>query len=184
MNNALHSCLSPRQPPSLLAGYFEAYREQLLRYLGSKLASPEQAEDLLQQTFLRLLERNDAGDIQNPKAYLLTIARHVLADYYRRQMARLDKASVCFEDSEFPDERESPQQHNVTDEYLDHLAEAIEGLSPSVQRAFVLSRVFGYTHKEVAGYLGLSSRTVEKHVAKGLALCFTHMRAAGHLDAG
>ena len=184
MNSVPVSAVSGNRADTPLTDYFRAYRADVLFFLRSKLASPEQADDLLQQTFLRLLERNPSTEIENPKAYLITIARHVLADYYRQLAIRFPQGTVDFEDVELEDESHSPFADSVSEEYLDNLADAIANLSLPVQRAFVLSRVYGYTYREVADFLGLSPRTVEKHVAKGLAFCFSSMQEARQLAAG
>ena len=60
----------------------------------------------------------------------------------------------------------------VNDQDLAHLASVLQTLSQSVRRAFLLSRVYGYTYAEIGQILSLSPRTVEKHVAKALGVCY------------
>lgn len=158
-----------------LADHFETYRGEILGFLNSRVSNLEQAEDLLQQTFLRVLQRANWAAVNNPRAYLKTTARHVLADYYRSRNARNHNAFVEFDDGRHVDETWSPGRSADSDDELRQLAAAIETLSGPVQKAFVLSRVYGHTYAEIGQLMGLSPRTVEKHVAKGLATCFRYM---------
>ncbi len=162
-----------------VAAHFADYRRDILGFLRSRVRNPEQAEDLLQQVFLRLMQRSDWSEIQNPEAYLRTTARHVLADFYRSQGARDQGIVLEFQEFRHADETWSPDNSLQSGEFFDRLASVLESLSPKVQKAFVLSRVYGYTYSEIGRALSISPRTVEKHVAKGLARCFERLSAAG-----
>lgn len=159
-----------------LADLFGRYQSDVLAFLRNRVATPEQAEDLLQQVFLRMLERADLASLENERAYLFTVARRVLADFYRYQESRRSNASREFVEEDYCDERWAPDRAGRSTEQLQQLAQAVESLSLSLQQSFVLSRVYGYTHREVGEQLGLSPRTVEKHVAIGLATCYRYMR--------
>jgi RNA polymerase sigma-70 factor (ECF subfamily) len=161
-----------------IALHFEAHRDELLRFLRSRLSSPEQADDLLQQTFLRLLQRADRLVIENPRAYLKMTARHVLADFYRQQKVHDGNAEVGFEEDQHFDDRWSPSRLLQSHDELEQLAATLKSLSASVRNSFILSRFYGYTYTEIGKMLGLSPRTVEKHVAKGLAKCFEQLDKA------
>ena len=150
----------------ITARHFAAYREDILRFLRSRVNSHHHAEDLLQQVFLRLVQRADWSQIQNPEGYMYTTARHVLSDFYRQRGARDHGVVVDFNEFEHKDETWSPARSMRSEDFLKRLAGVLESLSPQVRKAFVLSKIYGYT---------ISPRTVEKHVAKGLARCFEDM---------
>lgn len=158
-----------------VAEHFETYRQDILSFLRSRVATPEQADDLLQQTFLRVLQRTNWAEVEHPKSYLKTTARHVLADFYRQRNARHGDAVVEFEEDQHSDDTYSPGRLLQSHDYMRLLADALQSLSPQVQKAFILSRVYGHTYAEVGRALSISPRTVEKHVAKGLATCFEHV---------
>ncbi len=155
-----------------IARYFEAYGQEILGFLRRRVSSPEQADDLLQQVFLRLMGRSDWNQVRNPKAYLRATARHVLADFYRTQNVR-DKGVVLeYQESGQADETWQPDKPPLSQEFVNRLAAALESLSPKVQRAFVLSRIYGYTYIQIGEILSISPRTVEKHIAKAAANCY------------
>ena len=162
-----------------IAEHFRVYRKDLLGFLRSRVSGPEQAEDLLQQVFLRVMQRSDWGAIRNPEAYLRTTARHVLADFYRSQSARDQGVVLEYQEFRDADETWSPGDSMRTREFMNELAGVLESLSPNVREALVLSRVYGYTYAEIGRTLSISPRTVEKNVAKGLAWCFEHLAFEG-----
>ena len=155
-----------------LARHFESYRQDTLAFLSSRVGSADLADDLLQQTFLRLLQRADWARVENPKAYIKTTARNVLADYFKLQSVRFSAADIEFSEERHSDETWGPGRLLQSHQKLELLVGSLRTLSTSVRRAFVLVRFFGYTHAEAGEMLGLSPRTVQKHVAKGLATCF------------
>lgn len=159
--------------------HFEAYRQDVLGFLRSRVSGPEHAEDLLQQVFLRLMQRSDGSEIRKPEAYLRTTARHVLADFYRSQNARDQGIVLEYHEFQDVDEAWSPDDSLRSREFLDRLAAVLNALSPKVRQAFVLSRVYGHTYAEIGRTLSISPRTVEKHVAKGLARCFERLTDEG-----
>ena len=171
--------------PDEIAEYFEAYGQDIRGFLRRRVNSPEQADDLLQQVFLRLMGRADWKEVRNPEAYLRATARHVLADFYRTQNSR-DKGVVLeYQESWHADETWQPDKSLLSHELVNRLAAVLESLSPKVQRAFVLSRVYGHTYKQIGEILSISPRTVEKHVAKAVARCVeSELNASDSSEAG
>ena len=162
-----------------VAEHFRDHHRDILGFLRSRVRMPEQAEDLLQQVFVKVMQRSDWSEIRNPEAYLRTTARHVLADFYRSQNARDQGIVLEYQEFRHADETWSPGSSLRSREFFDRLAAMLESLSPQVRKAFVLSRVYGYTYAEIGQALSISPRTVEKHVAKGLAWCFKYLSATG-----
>lgn len=156
-----------------LGRLFATHGDEVRTYIRSRVGSPELADDLLQQTFLRLLQRANWATVENPKAYLKTAARNVLADYYKLKSVSFSAAGVQYSEQLDTDETWGPARLLQSHQEIECLTAALEALSLTVRRAFVLCRFFGHTHAEAGEMLGLSPRTVEKHVAKGLAACFT-----------
>ena len=63
---------------SMLAGWQQRWNRSLLQFLGRRVRSAVDIEDLAQETYLRLLRARDLGEVRNPQAYLLRVASHVL----------------------------------------------------------------------------------------------------------
>ena len=105
----------------------------------------------------------------------------MLADFYRHQSARDQGLVLDFKDFQQADDRWSPDRSQQSRDFLNGLAAVLESLSPQVRKSLVLSRVYGYTYAEIGEALSISPRTVEKHVAKGLARCFEALDATSDL---
>src|ERR1700722_2451060 len=69
----------PNSP--MLAGWQQRWNRSLLRFLGRRVRSAVDIEDLAQETYLRLLRARDLGEVRNPQAYLLRVASHVLVEW-------------------------------------------------------------------------------------------------------
>jgi RNA polymerase sigma-70 factor (ECF subfamily) len=158
------------------AAHYAEHSSSVRAYLGARVSSKELAEDLLQQTFLRLVQRANRASIENPWAYIRATASHVLADHYRSSQARQAGKFVEFSEEQHEGRDATPGRWLQTQEQMGQLERALGTLSKQVRRSFILSRVNGHTYAEIGEILSISPRTVEKHVAKGLATCFRHLQ--------
>src|SRR6266481_2957373 len=70
---------------TLLLGWRKRWNRNLLRFIGRRVRTNVDIEDLAQETYLRLLRARDLGDVRNPQAYLLKVASHVVSEWRDRQ---------------------------------------------------------------------------------------------------
>ena len=160
---------------AFVANLFRQYGKDVRSFLAQRLARTEDVEDLTQETFLRAQRNTDWNKVKNYRAYLIQTARNLFLDRLRgeqrnvvdfgREIAATDLAS---------DERTPEQAAMYQDEYS-HLCHAIDRLTPKVRKAIVLHKFFNLSFTEVGRAMGISPRTVEKHIAKGVAECLRHM---------
>lgn len=148
--------------------FFRRHRTWLLALL--KLRSPRDAEDLLQETFLRAATQDLSG-IRHPRAWLATIALNVVREQHRRRAVRTP-ASEAEGAEAFTD---TQPVAGTQDEAL-LLKQIILSLPPKLAEAFVLSRFEGLTHEEIARRCGVSKRTVEWRIGKALATCAARLK--------
>src|SRR5215472_15810186 len=69
----------------LLKEWRRNWNRSLLHFLGRRVRTAVDIEDLAQETYLRLLRARDLGEVQNPQAYLLKVASHVISEWHARQ---------------------------------------------------------------------------------------------------
>jgi len=147
---------------------FEAlYREQaprLQRRLRAKLRSPEDARDVLQDAFVRLLGARTMP--REPAAFLNRIVRNLVIDRARRQSARGPEVPLSRSDE--------PWTHATQSEAIE-LAQtralyraSVDALPKRTREVFLLHRLDGLAYKDIAALLGISIRTVEWHVAEAI----------------
>lgn len=142
----------------------------LQAWLRRSVGCSQQAADLAQDTFLRLLIRGKPISNQAPRALLTRIARGLVVDHWRRDaLERAYLESLA----QLPEAyHPSPEVRHEALQCLERIAQLLEGLKPVVREAFLMYQLGGLTYAQVAQQLGLSSRTVERHVACALLHCY------------
>jgi len=149
----------PQKTPENLDELFQTHEKELKRYLYRKLSCAETADDLIQETFLRIAERHSHVDFHNVRAYLYRIAQNLLIDHFRRERRQ----------QTYPDDSQPSVEDDISGrQKLALLRKALLDLPLLTQRIFELNRMEGLTYAEVAQRLGVSESTVQKHLARGL----------------
>ncbi len=149
--------------------------DALRRFLRKKLSSDEEAEDLAQEAFIRLHSVEDISAIDNPRAYLYRIAANLIADKYRKQGNNVTLAMDDVDESEFLDGLADPVRTTLAREEIEILSQAILKLPERCQQVFILRKLHHIPNKEIGKRLGISVKTVENHITKGLALCHQYI---------
>jgi RNA polymerase sigma-70 factor (ECF subfamily) len=158
------------------------HRAALHRYLAKLTSGAEDIEDLVQETYVRMYALPDYHQVESPKALLFRIAHNLAVERARRYkvqatetMADLETLSV-FSNEAPPDEQTDARRR------FESFCAAVERLPPLCRRVFVLRKVHKLSHAEISEVLGVSTSTIEKHVAKGLVRCRDYLRELGLLD--
>lgn len=169
-------------PPEITLSLDEAYRrhgDEVRAYLRRRLDSPEDAEDLAQEAFLRVQRSGKLEELDNPRAYLMRTAENLLRDRFRRDSLGVFDTGREVTDDEFAHPAPSPESTASARQELEALAHAMAGLSPKVRQALILHKFHHYSYKRVAAIMGISPKTVEKHLAKAIAGCRRELRQQG-----
>lgn len=148
-----------------IARLFHESREALRRYVRRLVRSPETAEEIVQEAFLRTYERADKVTI--PRAFLFSIARNLAWKFRRHQKVAATDLMGDFDDSRVVPHGASPETQLLADEEIRLLTQAVEHLPPQCRAAFTLRVFYACSYQEIAERLGVSVRTVEKHLARG-----------------
>lgn len=158
---------TPAAPNRAVEALFRRYYRWLAAALRRRYG-PEMAEDLAQETYLRMAGRDDAEAIRHPRALLMQIARNAATDRYRHTR-RETEATVWAPDIDaFPT---APVQQQAV-----MIKQIVLALPPKLRDVFVLSQLQGLTHQEIAGLLGISVKTVEWRMRKALVRCVSAMQ--------
>ena len=153
-----------------LDALYGTHRGWLQGWLRRSVGCSQQAADLAQDTFLRLLVRGQPISDRAPRALLARIARGLVIDHWRRdalERAYLEALAQLPEAS-----HPSPEVRHEALQCLERIAQLLDGLKPAVRDAFLLYQLGDLSHAQVAAQLGVSSRTVERHVASALLHCY------------
>jgi len=145
---------------------FAESREALHRYIRRSVGSSETAKEIVQEAFLRTYRQRES--VTTLRAFLFSTARNLAANEYRHRRIVERGAFRDFGDSWVKTERESLEAELLRDERNRLVQEAIDRLPPQCRAAFTLRVFHDCSYKEVAERLGISAKTVEKHIARGL----------------
>ncbi|WP_333874059.1 RNA polymerase sigma factor [Methylobacter sp.] len=170
----------PKSKHDLFNSLFRHHSKELLTFAGWRVGDFA-AEDLVQESYLRLLQHPEPASIGNPRAYLYKVAANLGFDYLRKENVRNKSTET---DAVEPDDLTSPlpgpEALMEGELLLRNCLAALKTLPEVYRHVFLLNRIDGLTHLEIAEALQLPRRTVERYCAKALAHCFTYtMRDRG-----
>lgn len=148
-------------------------------WLGRKLGNAFDAADIAQDVFIRVLTRRQPVQategqawlsIHEPRAYLCTVARGLVIDYWRRR--ELEQAWLETLAAMPQTEAPSPESRLIFLEALVTIDCVLDSLKPVVRNAFLWAQLEGLTCLQIAERLGVSLATAERYVAKALRRCY------------
>lgn len=156
------------------AKVFAESRLALLRYIRRFVGSSEAAKDIMQEAFLRTYRQGAA--VHTLRAFLFSTARNLAANEYRhrRTVERLSMGEAA--PSWVNTESESLEVQMLRDERNRLIQEAIDRLPQQCRAAFTLRVFHQLRYREIAERLGISEKTVEKHIARGLRDTHSYLR--------
>jgi len=129
--------------------------------------SPEKAQDLAQDIFIKLWEnRHKLNEVKEEDAYIFILSRNVILDFLRKKVFDTENIEALID--YFEDSTISPQEKLEYNELENTLKSAIDQLPGKVKDVFVLSRVEGLTHEQIAKQLNISVVSSKTYVVRAL----------------
>lgn len=166
--------LAPQpSPPQSIAGLYGLHHGWLVNWLRGRLGCSQQAADIAQDTFLRVLLADRraplAAQLVEPRHYLVTVAKRVMVDGFRRRSVEQAYLQLLAEQPE--QYALAPEERLMLLETLQALDAMLSGLGPRVKQAFLLSQLQGLGYKAIAAQLGGTVSSVTKYIAKATEHC-------------
>ena len=159
---------------------FKLYYDKLIHIAKNYLIYQEDAEEVIQNVFLKLWEnKRKLKTITNINNYIYTITKNACLDVIKHQKVKLDyinsdlhkKANIHFQF--INDEAASLLIANELDQKI---KKSIELLPQKSKEVFIMSRVNGLKHNEIAEELNISKKTVDNHISKAIKHMKLHLR--------
>lgn len=160
----------------------KCHEPALRAYLRNRFPSLSDHDDVVQESYSRLLRARESGRPLFAKAFLFTVARNVAIDMFRRR--RVVPHETLSESDELPALEETPGVADALDHQERHelLLEAVGALPERCRQVMLLRHRDGLSYKEIAARLGIAPGTVKLHMVKGVRDCIAFFRQHGMLD--
>lgn len=148
----------------------------LVRFIARVWPRHHEIADIRQEAYIRVYEAARVARPQTPKAFLFATARHLMADRVRRERIVSIRAGGENEFLNVLVEELSPERRVGAHQEIARLARAFDRLPGQCREVLWLRRVKELSQKEVAERMGLSEKTIEKHLRTGARLLarYTH----------
>ena len=162
---------SPRFDTSLwFAEQVQPHEPALRGYLHG-LVAPGEVDDLVQETYARLLRARERGPIVHPRGLLFATARNTARDLFRRRATANTIPIAEIEDSRVFDPAPAASEVASRRQETEILEAAIAALPPRCREILLLRKFENLSHREIAEKLGIAEHTVEAQLTKALHRC-------------
>lgn len=165
------SAVSPSNLSRWFAEEVQPHEPALRAYLQARFPSLADHDDIVQESYVRLLRAQAAGYVRCAKAFLFTTARNVALDLLRRRRVVPIEAVTDFKELSVLEERTGAAELVDQQHELEALADAVRALPDRCRQVIMLRYLDELSYKEIAAQLGISPETVKVHMAKGIRRC-------------
>ncbi len=145
----------------IFSGFFKANIKSLRNYLYFKYGNEEKANDIAQDSFIKLWENCQKVPLEKAKSFLYTVANNSSLNEIAHQ-----KVVLKFENNNSINDRTNlnPEFILEEEEFKQKLEKAIDRLTEAQRTAFLLNRIEGKKYHEIAEMLDISIKAVEKRI--------------------
>jgi len=143
---------------------FRTHSKDLHDFLYYKYGKENNPKDLVQEAFLKLWRNCHKITVEKARSFLFTVANNQMLN----ELAKKKTVLTYAQDKPKSYTAESPEYLLEENEYMNRLQKAIENLSEEQRVTFLLNRIEGKKHQEIAEMLGISRKAVEKRIYTAL----------------
>jgi len=141
---------------------FNEHNVSLMQFLRARLRSNDEAKEVAQEAYVRLLQLDQPQAVSYFRAFLFKTAGNIAIDRLRKETR--DKNRTVF--PMFEVEAPSAEQTVARHELIAQASECLETLPPKCRKAFLLSRIYGMTTKEIASQMHMTARMIRNYLVQ------------------
>ncbi|MFM8341286.1 MAG: RNA polymerase sigma factor [Methylomonas sp.] len=153
---------------TLVSHLFLNHRHAIHNHLVSRVECPAIAEDLTQEAFLRLLNKNSVEHDENLAGYVFRIAERLAIDFIRHQRRHSNHVEL---DNSIPSNAIETEQLTILRQQCEILLSAIAELPTRCRNVFLLRKIDELSYNEIAQQLGISEKTVQRDLVNAMLHC-------------
>lgn len=160
----------------LVARLFREHNDSLVGFLAARLRSRQEAHEVAQEAYVRMLNLNESNAVSFLRAFLFKTAANLAIDRMRSRDRRQQlREAVLFQEFREPP---TPERSLVGEQEVAAIERVLAGLPPKCRRAFLLNRIHGLEPAEIARQMEVAERTVRHYILQALLKCRTALDAA------
>lgn len=161
------------QKHSSVSTVFAENRTFLMKFISRYFSDTYDIEDVVQETYLRAYEAEGKRKIDSPKSFLFKIAKNVALTKLTKKSNQINKyiEEVSGSSVLALDTAPSTDLELIAKEKLGLYCEAVATLSEKCREVYLLRKVYGLSHKEIATRMSLSVSSAEKYLRQGILEC-------------
>lgn len=146
---------------NIYVSFFESNAKKLRNFLIYKFGNEFEAEDIVQDTFIKLWQNCKDVPLEKAKSYIYTLANNATLNNINHQ-----KVVLKYQNSSVKDAKsfENPEYLLEEDEFKTKLLSVIEKINETQRVAFLMNRIDGKKYAEIAEELNISVKAVEKRI--------------------
>jgi RNA polymerase sigma factor (sigma-70 family) len=148
---------------------FQDHREALTQFLVYRIRCPETAQDLCQETYLRLLHDNAVTHDENLSGFLFRVADRLAINYLKWQRLAKNNSLSLHDDLVCP--KHLPDEITSLRQQCEILLDAINSMPQKYAQVFLLRKIDELSYSEIALRLGISEKTVQRHLVQAMLHC-------------
>lgn len=150
---------------SIFNKLYEKWGKPIYHFIFFKCGNEAQANDLVQEAFIKLWQNCEKVSEGKAKSYLYTVANNMFLNEVAHQKVVLKHAKH----QPRPINEQSPEYLMEEEQFHQKLKDAIADLTEAQRTAFLMNRIEGKKYVEIAEILGISVKAVEKRMSQALA---------------
>lgn len=150
---------------------YREHRKVLERYVRRFLGNSEDAADVAQEAFLRVYAAEVGPNTTVSEGLLYTAARNLALSELRKRTSRATDLVGDFDDLDVEGSEANPETIVSQRQMIAAVEAAMQEMPPRCLEVFRLRKLDGLSHSEIGERLGLSTKTIERHITHALKLC-------------
>ncbi|MCY6413700.1 sigma-70 family RNA polymerase sigma factor [Acinetobacter sp. VNH17] len=158
---------------------YQQHHTWIYHWLYKKLGSSADAADLAQDTFVRILARQQQLELQQPRAYLVNVAKGLMVNWLQRKEIERAYLEVLAQQPE--QEHPSPERQILIIETLTEIVELLAELPDTVRLTFLYAQLEQLKYQDIADRLEISVSTVKRNIQRAYMHCLDLMLAAENI---
>lgn len=150
---------------------------QKIRAFATQKVGQQDADDVMQDAYLQLLQRDKQDKVREPRAFLFRIIANLSVDAWRKSNRNVtcecEDDVVVFES--LACRKPGPEALASGSLEFERFLSLLDGLPELQRHAFILNKIEGLTHAEIANRLGVSSKSIQRYLVEAMEHFAEHM---------